>query len=47
MNEYTKNKISEKGAEDFKEADDLKNIGLDDISSEEDTIRSEDVFSRY
>ena len=26
---------------------DLKNIGLDDISSEEDTIRSEDVFSRY
>ena len=47
MYEYTKNKISEKGAEDFKEADDLKNIGLDDISSEEDTIRSEDVFSRY
>ena len=47
MNEYTKNKISEKGAKDFKEAGDLKNIGLDDISSEEDTIRSEDVFSRY
>ena len=47
LNEYTKNKIAQKGEEDFKEAYDLKNIGLDDTSSEEDSIKGEQIFSKY